>query len=252
MADISDWKCWSTVLETTKPETIYHLLGTTGAPNETAFDAAHVHPTNALLRAALELGLSAVPIFIVGSAAEYGNVPKRRQPIAETELAQPAGAYGRSKLRATEAALEFSRRGLHTVVVRLFNVFGRGMSTRMMPGSIVAQLRDNFPQIKTGPLERVRDFLRADVAMDALARLGEKDLPGGTILNLCSGHGLILHDIVRAMLEAAGRPNDLVIDRVDSIRSEGVMRSIGSPDRLAKILGFYPSAPSLSDFAQLV
>lgn len=252
IGDIAQAASWRRCLEEARPDVIYHLLGVVDAPDDAAFEAAHLLPTRALLQAVLELEMKTTPIFILGSAAEYGDVPLDRQPISEEEPARPLSAYGRSKLQATNCALDFAARGLPVIVVRLFNVFGRGMSTRMLPGNILAQLQSGAPQIKTGPVDRVRDFLRADVAMDALAQLGTKEIPGGTILNLCSGVGLSSREIVSAILAAAGRTSDLVIDDEDSSRSGGVRRSIGNPARVTKLLGFRPRPPELSDFAQLI
>lgn len=252
IGEVADAKCWRALLQKTRPDAIFHLLGKTAGNDEAEFDAAHVAPTNALLRAASILRLGQVPIFILGSAAEYGKVAPERQPISESEPASPVSPYGRSKLRATEIAQQFAAQGLRTVVVRLFNVFGKGMSPALMPGSLLAQLQDDSPAIRLGPLDRVRDFLRADVAMEALAQLGFTSVPGGTILNLCSGHGFRLDEIVRTILSAAGRSGDLVQDKSDSARSEGVLHCVGNPEKISTLLGFRPAPPTLQDFAALV
>ncbi len=252
LEDVCDPGAWRKLLEETQPEAIFHLLGRTSAPNESLFEAAHLLPTTALLSAVEEIGLRDSPIFILGSAAEYGNVPLDRQPIDEDEPARPLSSYGCSKLRATERALAFAERGLRVVIVRLFNVFGPDMPEHLMPAPVLGQLRADAPTIRTGSLDRVRDFLQVDVAMDALARLALAEIAGGTILNLCSGRGLNLREIVQVLARAADFRGDLIESAEDSALSRGVQSCVGNPARLEMILGFRPVAPTLDDFARLL
>ncbi|MEO7932232.1 MAG: NAD(P)-dependent oxidoreductase [Chthoniobacterales bacterium] len=232
---------WKTHLVDSQPTVIFHLMGTFHAPDEAAFDAAHWHPTLALMQALTDLAWNDIPLFLLGSVAEYGLVPNERQPISEAEIAQPVSAYGRSKLRVTEMARHSQ---LRVTVVRLFNVFAADMSIRLMPGAVLAQLGNEV--IRTGPLDRIRDFLHADIAMQVLARLAQTD-GNEKIINLCSGHGWNLREIVEIL--AQGKHP---IIETPSASASDVRCCIGNNDRLASLIGYRPAIPTAEDFTRLL
>jgi GDP-4-dehydro-6-deoxy-D-mannose reductase len=254
LRDIGEKKAWREALETLQPEVIFHCLGTTSARDEAAFDRAFEEPTRALLEAALELDLRGVPIIIPGSAAEYGVVPGHRQPVGEDEPAHPVTPYGRSKVRATATALSFAEAGLQVVIARLFNVFGTGMSPNLMPEALLKPLREGATTLPTGPLDRVRDFLQVEVAVRALADLAAANVPAGTMVNVCSGHGIHLRQMAQAVVASFGDQARLLEageaegDGHGSERSAAVLRSIGDPRRLEALIGYLPAAPALEDF----
>ncbi|MDQ2868808.1 MAG: NAD(P)-dependent oxidoreductase [Verrucomicrobiota bacterium] len=246
---VSDWRAQ---LDHSQPDLIFHLLGTRAAESDEKFDAVNLWSARALMSAIEASGSRALSVFLMGSAAEYGDVPAERQPISENEPARPLSAYGRSKLRATNEALLFAERGLHVTVVRAFNIFARDMPRSLFPGVLLAQLRDKTP-IRLGQLDAVRDFLRADIAMDLLARLGSVSLASGTIVNLCSGRGLNIAEIAAAILQHAGRADEMQM-RADSgsSQSANVSCAVGDNALLRTLLTPFPAPPALEDFAALV
>ncbi len=241
VGDILQPDHWKRILAETRPTVIFHLMGTFQAPDEVAFDSANVRPAAALFQALGDLHCNDVAVFLIGSAAEYGDVPSECQPIVETEPAQPVNAYGRSKLRVTALA---QASGLRVTIVWLYNVFAADMSPRLMPGAVLAQLRHEV--IKTGPLDRIRDFLHADSAMQSLARLALVECEE-TIVNLCSGYGWKLRDVVELLVQGKCR----IVENATPAASD-VFSCVGNNDLLAKLTGHRPAAPTAKDFARLI
>jgi nucleoside-diphosphate-sugar epimerase len=128
-------------------------------------------------------------VLHLGSAAEYGI--GGWEPLQETDEPHPFTAYGRSKLRATEA-LSGSLGPSRACVARLFNVLGPNPPT----GSVAADIRGRMAtarQTGTPPKlenpDTVRDFLRIDDAARLLLGL-VPSIGRYPVVNVCSGQGL--------------------------------------------------------------
>ena len=70
------------LLKSVRPDYIYHLAGTRNLSPFSDFTAVNVQYASNLFDAMLNSRVL-VPILIVGSAAEYGNVPLNEMPIRE-------------------------------------------------------------------------------------------------------------------------------------------------------------------------
>jgi nucleoside-diphosphate-sugar epimerase len=133
-------------------------------------------------------------VVYASSAVVYGDgsaAPRRpAEPVA------PAGAYARAKL-----ACEDLVRAAGGTVLRLANVFGRGMDRHSVLGDILAQVGQTGP-LRLRTLHPVRDFIHVrDVAAGLACAV--KCRPGRT-LNIGSGRGITIGALARLVLDCAG------------------------------------------------
>lgn len=220
------------------PDVVVNCAGTiNGSPSELAL--GNVVAVSRLVKACADVGCRLVHL---GSAAEYGAVPAGLS-VAESSTPQPVSAYGMSKLAGTELVLAARRDGLTATVLRVFNPIGPGTPSTLLPGRLVAALRD--PAIRLGPLDGHRDFVdvRDVAAAVEVACWVTGALPG--IVNIGSGRATALRDLVGLAAGMAGVPRPIE-ESTGSARSAAVTWQQADITVAATTLGFRP-AYSLSD-----
>lgn len=221
------------------PEVVFHLAST---PFNPPTIAARTHlevialGTLNLLEAVA--GRRGVRVVIAGSAAEYGG----GSGLPEDAPLRPGTVLGAAKASATLLAQAYARlHGTETVVLRLFTPFGPWeRSGRLVPHAVLSALRGEDVRMTSG--EQQRDFLYVADVVDALVRAATNPLPGGTVLNICSGRGVRVRDLVEMVLDLMGRPvralPGALPDRPDEIREVS-----GDNAAARALLGWEPRVP---------
>jgi len=210
------------LLERWQPERIYHLVGS--FTNEWRADwQANVETTRLLLEAVRAARLPC-RILLVGSAAEYGELPP--EPVPETTPLRPVSLYGLTKVLQTELMGYHRRRhGLHLVLARTFNLFGAGCPTALFPGHVereISRVKAGMQRkVRVGSLAAERDYLPVGDAVRAYARILEHGEPGEAyhvasgrpvrmaefLATLLRPHGLGLDDVEQPLAPAGNKPN---------------------------------------------
>ncbi|GAA0415901.1 hypothetical protein Acor_56680 [Acrocarpospora corrugata] len=144
----------------------------------------------------------------VGSAAEYGA---HAVPVREDAECRPLGEYGLTKLAGTELVRAAARDGQDAVVLRLFNPIGPGAPVTSVTGRLIAGLRAGG-ELRLGGTGDVRDFVDVRDAADAIvaAALAPGRLP--PVLNLGTGRGVTVRELVTVMIEVADWRGHVVLD----------------------------------------
>ena len=178
---------------------------------------ANVGGSLVLLRAMEETGVSR--FVFSSSCAVYGEPPSL--PIGEDAPLRPENPYGESKLLVERALPWFAANGLGFVSLRYFNAAGaqpdgeHGEDWRaapnLVPMAIKAALRGaplrvfgtDYP---TPDGTAVRDYVHVvDLAAAHIAALGHLAAGGpSTTLNLGTGHGASVRDVIRSVERASG------------------------------------------------
>jgi nucleoside-diphosphate-sugar epimerase len=141
-------------------------------------------------------------VVMAGTCAEYDWTTGARTLPEDAPLA-PATVYGRSKHALHEAARSFD---VSLAWGRVFFLFGPGEHPgRLVPSVLAPLLRGEEARTTSG--EQVRDFLDAPQVAQAFAALLDSDVRGA--VNVASGRGVAVRDLVMTLAEHAGRP-DLV------------------------------------------
>ena len=167
-------------------------------------------------------------VLFAGSSSVYG-VPETL-PCRETFRAAPTSPYGASKLAAEHFIHTLGQlRGVETVVLRYFNVFGPGQDptseySAVIPKFIVATLNGTVPTIH-GTGEVSRDFTYVENVVRANLLAAEAGRPSGLTCNIACGTSFTLLDLLDTIQTAAGgglppvfgppRPGDILHSLAD-------------------------------------
>ena len=210
----------------------------------------------ALLDAARAAGIGRV--VFSSTAAVYG-VPQTT-PIPEDAPLAPINPYGESK-RSFEAALRWygEAYGLRSVILRYFNVAGaterlgevHDPETHLIPnvlravegGPPLTLFGTDYPTPDGTP---IRDYIHVADLADAhlLALEATVRLTGSTVLNLGTGDGFSVREVLAAAERVTGAPIPMVVGE----------RRVGDPPilvatnaRAAEVLGWRPRRSTLDE-----
>jgi UDP-glucose 4-epimerase len=214
----------------------------------------------AMLEAMRDAGVQR--LVISSTAAVYG-VPAVT-PIPETAALAPINPYGETK-RALEAAAAWfgSAYGLRSIALRYFNVAGASdrngeahdPETHLIPnvlaaadgGSPLRLFGEDYP---TPDGTAIRDYLHVlDLADAHLAALeatapGDARTDGASALNLGSGAGASVREVLAAAERVTGRPIPFAVERR---RAGDPPVLVAAIDRAAEVLGWRPRRSSLDE-----
>jgi len=239
--DIADVSSLASVISRSRPDYVFHLAGVSNAD-----DISHYYRVNtiygaALLQALKTEGREHVPVLLVGTSAEYGAVKNADLPIAEDTPAMPITHYGTSKLAQTLIGLNESRDGRNIVVARPFNIIGSGMPANLVVQSFVTRLKaiSNGPNetvLEVGALDPIRDFIDVDDVIKTYWRLIREEAAYGQIVNICSGIGISIRDLLEKIINLSGvhakaKPSSKYLKPFD------ISVSYGSVKKIENILG---------------
>lgn len=206
-------------------------------------DAADIYGVNVVgtrnLLEALDRAATTPRIIVLASSANiYGNA--KVEPIPEDTPPAPANDYAVSKLAMEHMARLWQDR-LPIVITRPFNYTGVGQAEQFLVPKIVSHYARGLPSIELGNTGVVRDFLDVrDVAR--LYRTIVERAPAGVTLNLCSGIGHRLQEVIDTTGTLAGYRLDVRVNPA-YVRENEVQRLVGSAARLEMMLGSHPSRP---------
>jgi GDP-4-dehydro-6-deoxy-D-mannose reductase len=169
-------------------------------------------------------------VLFASSAEVYGEVAATDLPIDEEHPLAPANPYAFGK-----AAAELWVRSLGGVVVRCFNIIGRGQAASFALPTFARQLAAirrgaADPVLRVGNLEAVRDFVHVDDAIAGMLVALDRAVDGSA-LNIASGVGSRLAEVVDQLIARAG-----VVVRIEHdpsrLRPAEAPRLVGDPRRL--------------------
>lgn len=233
------------VLHQAQPDMVLHCAGATHSANVRACIDTNVLLAAELLAAAAELP-KPPRIILIGSAAEYGNVPMDAQPVVETHPCVPRTDYGVAKHAQSLLGLAAAMRGQPVLVARLFNPVGVGMPAGLALSSFAQRIAEAGPNsaLRVGDLSAQRDFIDVGEAARLLLYLASMPDWPWPLVNICSGRAYRLGDLVNGMIKASG--TRVMIEPDPTLMRPGDMPVLtGSVDRL-KSAGIVPQPPDFS------
>jgi UDP-glucose 4-epimerase len=228
IGDIRDRKRLDKVLQEYKPQAIIHFAGAIEV-GESVRDPGSYYDNNVvgaitLLRAAQAAGID--KIVFSSTCATYG-IPSCI-PMNEAHPQLPINPYGRSKLVVEQILQDLDRyQGFRSFILRYFNAAGadpdgrigewHSPETHAIPIAMDAALgrRSHFQVLGTDYDTRdgscVRDFVHVLDLADAHTRAVEHLLSKGKshALNLGTGHGTTVKELIEAVKGVVGRSFDV-------------------------------------------
>ncbi len=242
VADIGDEAVLQGLLRSTRPDWVLHLAGQTIGSHDELF-AANEQGTRSVI-GAVQAQVPGAAVLVVGSAAEYGVVDATDLPVREDQPCRPSSDYGRSKLGATQFALEAWRRaGTRVAVARPFNVIGAGVPPHLVVGALIKRLKrvvaGDGGVLRVGRLDTQRDFIAVDDLVDAYIGIlrGEH---WGEIMNVCSGVPTSIGTVVDTLVRIAAVTVRVEVDP-SLVRADDVLVSYGSGEKARRLLGCSPT-----------
>jgi len=221
---------------------VYHFVGTTLPKTSTdnpVYDVeSNVVATLKLLEAASRNQVKRI-IFSSSGGTVYGN--PQAIPILEDHPTNPTCSYGITKL-TIEKYLELYRRtrGLDYVCFRIANPYGERQNVQAVQGAVAVFLglvKQGKPITIWGSGDITRDYIYiTDVVRVLIRALAQ--VPQWRVLNLGSGQGTTLNELVEVIREVTGKD-------VSVIYTEGrpidVPANVLDITRVQEAFGFSPN-----------
>ncbi|OIQ90379.1 UDP-glucose 4-epimerase [mine drainage metagenome] len=230
-------------------DALVHLAAAGVANIGDVFDAVHINfPMHAhLLAAASKHGVRRV--VLAGSCFEYGRTGESvgDRGLREDDRLDPVNVYGAVKAAITLITGPLSRDlGLETFLMRPFHVYGPGeLGSRLVPSVISAALSGR--RITSTDGRQIRDFIHIDDVADGFARAVEARWPaavgqsGVSMINLASGVGTSVADMVRLITQTCGRAETEIEFGAVKHRQNEMWRLVGDWTAARDLLGWKPT-----------
>lgn len=202
-----------------------------------------------LLEAAYEAGVQKF-LFISSSAAypPNGDLPVREEQMFDADPYPPYHAVGWMKRYAEILCKTYAtwlKKPMPVVVVRPGNVFGPfdkfDFGKSHMMAALLRRVAERHAPLEVwGTGEDVRDLIYIDDFVDGLMLAFKKDAPYYEV-NICSGNGISVKDVLAAMIEVDGFLDADV--RFDPTKPQMVPKVLIDGSQAKRDLGFEPKIP---------
>ncbi len=239
-ADLTDLPALCDAVNQIKPDFVIHLaaIAFVAHADQMGLYQTNVFGTLNLLDALHRSGLPLQKVILASSANIYGNPPV--SPVVEDTPPAPVNHYAMSKLAMEHMARTWLDR-LPILFTRPFNYTGAGQDEKFLIPKIVAHFKRKDGHIKLGNLDVVREFNDVRMVAQAYVRLLTQGQAGDTV-NLCTGRGHRLLDVVETVSQLSGHTLQVEVDP-QLVRANELKILIGSPDKLKAVL------PDLPDYS---
>ena len=246
--DVTDAAAVRRLVAEVRAEAIYHLAAVAYGPDASRDLGTAVAVTVAGTANVLGAAAEQEPrptVLLTGSSEVYGNPAV--DPISEATPVAPVSPYGATKLAQEAIGLTYGRAvGLLVVATRSFNHIGPGQRDAFAVASFARQLRDiadgsREPVLRVGNLEPVRDFTDVRDVVRAYRLL----VAGGHVgepINVASGRGVAIRDVVDELIKASGVRVEVQVDP-KRVRTTDPARIVGDASRLHRLTGWKPAIP---------
>jgi nucleoside-diphosphate-sugar epimerase len=212
-------------------------------------DDVNVRGTLNLLAAASEEG---VERFVYASSSSVYGDPTRL-PVKEDSPLQPLSPYAASKIAGEAYCVSLHKaRGLPTVCLRYFNVFGPRQRLDGYASVIPAFIRsllDGKPMTIFGDGSQTRDFVHVRDIVEANVLAINADAAVGNTFNVGSGESVSVTELSHLL----GRIGENSLPPVHMHSRKGdVKHSVADITKARKLLGYRPKTELRSDLKALL
>ncbi|MFP1130188.1 NAD-dependent epimerase/dehydratase family protein [Asticcacaulis sp. W401b] len=197
------------VISNFRPSHVVHLAGISFPAHPVN---SEVYNSNVLYSAELLdslIGMDLQQVIVVSSAAVYGQTTST-EPISEEVPPSPISHYALSKVFVEQMCGLYSK-SLPILITRPFNYIGRGQAEYFFVSKIIKAFKSDQASLSLGNIDIVRDFSDVRDVIEAYIGLIENDCVGG-VVNICSGVGIRLREILDIVSRITGRNLEVLYD----------------------------------------
>jgi len=217
---------------------VYHLAAQAGVraswgQSFRVYAENNVLATQLVLEACRESAVERV--VYASSSSVYGDSPTL--PLHEDAVCRPISPYGVTKLAGEHLAqLYWTCRGVPTVSLRFFTVYGPRQRPDMAFNIFLRALLDGEPLAVFGDGRQTRDFTFVADIVEALVRAGSA--PPGSVMNIGGGSRVSLSDVLGMIGEVTGTRPDL---RVEAKQAGDVQDTWADLTRARELIDYAPA-----------
>jgi len=232
--DLLDAQGLATLARQLRPEKVVHLaaIAFVGHGDVDAIYRVNLVGSRHLLAALAEVETPPSAVLMASSANVYGNTEAGL--IDEAVPPSPTNDYAVSKLAMEYMAATWHAR-LPITIARPFNYVGVGQSIDFLLPKIVDHFRRRAHVLELGNLEVERDFSDVRTVAACYRRLLETDA-AGAIVNVCSGEGVSLREVLSMAAQISGWTPEIRFNPAFA-RANEVRRLVGSKTALEQLIG---------------
>ena len=214
---------------------VYHLAGQPGVRASWGSGFRTYVDDNVLAtQAVLETCAAAAvpPVVYASSSSVYGDADML--PLREDAMCRPVSPYGVTKLAGEHlCGLYAKARGLHTVALRFFTVFGPRQRPDMAFNIFMRAALEGRPIVVYGDGAQTRDFTYVDDIVTGI--VAAPRAPAGSVINLGGGHRITLLEALDTLAHVTG--HELQVERRE--RQSGDARDTWADlERAHELLGY--------------
>ncbi len=232
--DLTDRPATEIAVREAAPDTVVHLAAVSfvGHHHPEEFYLVNVFGTLNLLEALVGLERPPQRVLIASSGNVYGTPDV--EVLDESVCPAPVNHYANSKLAMEHMVRSNWFDRLPIVITRPFNYTGPGQAKHFVIPKIVQHFRNRAACIELGNLNVFRDFSDVDDVAAAYLALLESDVRS-EIVNICSGQGIALLDVIRIMNQLAGYEIEVRVNP-EFVRENEVAHLVGSNSKLRSLV----------------
>lgn len=241
---VGDVRNASIVDEVTKGcDQIYHFAAVLGvdvvADNPVETMDTEVIGMKNIADAAMKHGVA--KIIYASTSGVYGHSAIEKSFTEEITI-DPRTSYAIAK-RYNEIYLKalFEEKGLNSVSLRFFNIYGKKQDNRMVIPRFLEQALSGEPITVYGQGKQTRDFTYVDDTVTACIKLAEK-AGQAEIYNIANENELTIEELAKAIVKVTGSKSEITYIEAPKKRYDyEVERRYGSSDKLFKTIGYKPT-----------
>ncbi len=178
-------------------------------------------------------------VMYASTSGIYGHSSFTKS-LSEEVLVDPKTSYAMAK-RYNEIYLasHHQEKGLTTISLRFFNVYGTRQDTRMVVPLFFEQALSNIPISVFGTGEQTRDFTYIDDTIEACVRC--MALEGSEIINIANEKEYEIRDVAMMIKQICASDSEIHYIEAPKKRYDyEVGRRIGSSSKLKSLTGYQP------------
>ena len=175
-------------------------------------------------------------VIYASSAAVFGENPE--VPKNEDSILTPISPYGENKLQNEIDSKDFNLKGLNTIGLRFFNVFGERQDSTSPYSGVLSIFLSNVQKSKDliiyGDGKQTRDFVYVKNISNLISYILEKDIEN-SIYNVGTGVETSLNNVVERLDELSCKKNQVIYK---NFRTGDIIRSFCDISKIKSELGY--------------